>query len=46
MYLEHDMNLAEMQRLQQKIETLEENIKLTAEEVTAKSEGKYLINLM
>ena len=39
------MNLTEMQRVQQKIETLEENLKLTAEEVKAKSEGEYSINL-
>ena len=44
MYLEHDMNLAEMQRLNQKIETLHENLKLTAKEVKAKSEGEYSIN--
>ena len=35
-----------MQRLQQKIEKLEEKLKLMAEEVKAKSEGKLSINLM
>ena len=44
MYLEHETNLAEMQRLNQKIETLDENLKLTAKEVKAKSEGEYTIN--
>ena len=34
------MNLAEMQRLQQKIGTLDEKLKLTANEVKAKSEGE------
>ena len=40
MFLEHDMNLAEMQRLNQKIETLDENLNLTADEVKAKSAGE------
>ena len=35
------MNLTEMQ---QKILILEENLKLTAEEVKAKSKGEYSIN--
>ena len=41
MYLEHEMNLAEMQKLHQKIETLDENLKFTANELKAKSEGEY-----
>ena len=35
-----------MQRLQLKIEKLEEELKLTAKDVQAKSEGDYSINLM
>ena len=46
MYLENEMNLAEMQRLQQKIGTLDENIKLMAEQVKAKSEGEHTIKLL
>ena len=34
------MNLADMQRLHQKIGTLDANLKLTANEVKAKSEGE------
>ena len=44
MFLEHDMNLAEMQRLHQKIGTLDENLKLAANEAKAKAEGEYIIN--
>ena len=46
MYLENDINLAEVQRLQQKIGTLDENLKLKAEEVKAKSEGEYTMKLL
>ena len=35
-----------MQKMQQKIEKLEELLKLTAKDVQAKSEGEYSINLM
>ena len=35
-----------MKRLQHKIEKLQDNLKLTAEDVQAKSEGEYTINLM
>ena len=45
MYLEHEMNLAEMQKLHQKIEMLDENLKITANEAKAKSEGEHTVNL-
>ena len=45
MYLEHEMNLAEMQKLHQKIDMLDENLKITENEAKVKSEGEHKINL-